>query len=75
MDPLAPGPVGILAESTRLGLQWSTKRAPARVRDTPTEAPLLERRPTPGQLTSLRSAGRLGRALAAAGTGLALGSS
>ena len=47
--PLAPGLVRILAGNTQMGLSWSTEKAPARVRGTPTGALLLGKRPTPGR--------------------------
>ena len=75
MGPLAPRPVGSLVVGVRPGPRWSTGSAPARVRDTLTEAPSLGRRPTPDRLASLWIAEWVERALATAGTALALGSS
>ena len=63
MGPRILGRRGLLAGSTRLSPRWCTGRAPARVRDMPTGALLLARRPILGLLTPLRPVGGAGRAL------------
>ena len=63
MGPRIPGPRELLAGITRLSPMWCTGRAPARVRDMPTEALLLARRPILGLLTPLRPVGGAGQAL------------
>ena len=63
MSPRIPGLGGLLDGNTRLSPRWFTGRAPARVRDMPTGALLLARRPILGLLAPLRPIGGAGRAL------------